>query len=369
MAMAASEWQLIAGGRMHSQPGAYVQTVLGPVPPEQLGPTMTHEHILSDLSPLERPPEEPGARELFEAPVSIENIGYLNWYYRPNADNLKLNDIATAIEELALYRQHGGGAIVEASSLGLSRDPAGLARVSKAAGVHVVMGSSFYVDASHAADMDFRSEDDIAAEIVRDLTVGVGSIGIRAGIIGEVGCSWPLTPNERKVLRASARAQRDTGAAILIHPGRDESSPDEILDVLEDAGGDLTRTILGHLDRTVLDRAMLLRLARRGIYLEWDHFGFERSWYPPNLKVDMPSNAGRMDYLAFMIEAGYGEKLVIAHDIASKVRLSRYGGHGYRYVIAFIVPRMRERGFSEVDIQRILVTNPAAVLTFETKQA
>ena len=353
---------------MPSRPGAYVQTVLGPIAPEQLGPTMAHEHILSDLSPLERPPEEVGANDLFEAPVSIENIGYLNWYYRPNADNLKLNDIATAIDELALYRQHGGGAIVEASSIGLSRDPVGLAHVAKATGVHVVMGSSYYVDASHPPGMDARSEDDIAAEIVRDITVGVGATGIRAGIIGEVGCSWPLTANERKVLRASARAQRDTGAAILIHPGRDEPSPEEILDVLEGAGGDLTRTIIGHLDRTVLDRNVLLRLAQRGIYLEWDHFGFERSWYPPNLKVDMPSNAGRMDYLAFMIAEGYGDKLVIAHDVASKVRLTKYGGHGYFYIIAFIVPRMRERGFSEEDIQRILVKNPAKVLTIEPKQ-
>ena len=73
---------------------------------------------------------------------------------------------------------------------------------------------------AHPPNMDDISEDDIFEEIVRDITVGVGSTGIRAGIIGEVGCSYPLSDNERKALRASARAQRATGAAILIHPGR-----------------------------------------------------------------------------------------------------------------------------------------------------
>ena len=329
---------------------------------------MTHEHVLSDLSPLEPPPQDPAARALYDAPVAIDNIGYLNWFYSPNADNLRLDDVEAAITELALYRGHGGGAIVEASSIGLSRDPVGLARVSRATGVHVVMGCSYYLDASHPPGMDARTEDELAAQIVADITVGVDGTGIRAGIIGEVGCSWPLTPNERKVLRASATAQRRTGAAILIHPGRDDRSPAEILDVLEDAGADLTRSIIGHLDRTVLDRTALLRLAGRGVYLEWDHFGFERSWYPPNLKVDMPSNAGRMDYLAYMISEGYGDKLLVAHDVASKVRLTRYGGHGYFYILAFIVPRMRERRFSEDDIQRILVTNPARVLAIEPQQ-
>jgi len=42
---------------------------------------------------------------------------------------------------------------------------------------------------------------------------------VKAGIIGELGCTSNLTPNEEKVLRAGARAQKITGAAISIHPG------------------------------------------------------------------------------------------------------------------------------------------------------
>ena len=96
--------------------------------------------------------------------------------------------------------------MVEVSSRGLGRDPAGLAQISGATGVHIIMGSSYYVDVAHPSDMDSRSESEIADEVFHDVVIGVGSSGVRSGIIGEVGCSWPLISNERKILRASATA-------------------------------------------------------------------------------------------------------------------------------------------------------------------
>ena len=93
--------------------------------------------------------------------------------------------------------------------------------------------------------MDDLTEDDIVDLIVGDITEGAEGTGIRSGIIGEVGCAWPLADNERKVLKASARAQRMTGAPLLIHPGRDETAPLEIIDILDRAGADLSHTIMG----------------------------------------------------------------------------------------------------------------------------
>ncbi len=219
--------------------------------------------------------------------------------------------------------------MVEVSSRGLGRDPVGLARISRATGLHIVMGSSYYVDAAHPPDMDSRSESEITDEIVQDVVNGVGSSGVHSGIIGEVGCSWPLTSNERKVLRASASAQRQTGAAITLHPGRDERSPEEILEVLEKAGGNLHRTIIGHLERTVFEWSRLRNIADQGCYLQWDHFAYERSYFPNNPRVDLPSDAGRMELIARMIGEGFGEKILISHDVASKDKLLKYGGHGY----------------------------------------
>ncbi len=99
-----------------------------------------------------------------------------------------------------------------------------------------------------------RAAQALAREIIDDLTEGVDGSGIKAGIIGEIGCSWPPTTNERKSLSAAAIAQQETGAAISIHPRRRQDAPSEI-------GADNSRVIMGHLDRTVFDVDTLLRIA------------------------------------------------------------------------------------------------------------
>ena len=87
------------------------------------------------------------------------------------------------------------------------------------------MGCSYYHAKFHPVDMNSRTQDQITTEIVHDIMEGVDDTGVQAGIIGEVGCSWPLHPNEVKVLRASALAQQETGAPISIHPGLHIDSP------------------------------------------------------------------------------------------------------------------------------------------------
>ena len=341
-----------------------VQAVSGPIGPERLGVTMTHEHLLVDLSALSSPEDSATAKDFFESPVSLETIGRLRHYSMPNLDNLRLFDVPTAVEEVMLYRQYGGDSLVDATSVGIARDPLGLARISRDTGVNVIMGSSYYVASAHPPDMDARSTEEICAEIVRDVTDGVDGTGIKSGVIGEIGCSWPLAENERKVLRASALAQRLTGAPLLVHPGRDQAAPLEIIDVLAEAGADVGRTIMGHLDRTVFQSDTLQTIAQAGCYLEWDLFGREESYYPLNPEIDMPSDAKRMDDILRISSEGYGRKVLVAHDICSKHRLERYGGHGYSYILGHIVPRMRARGFSEETIKRVLVENPRDILTF-----
>jgi phosphotriesterase-related protein len=76
---------------------------------------------------------------------------------------------------------------VDPTNRGLARDPLALARVARAIGLSIIMGSGYYVAAAHPPDMDARTADDVAREIVTDLTVGVGDTGVRAGFIGEIG--------------------------------------------------------------------------------------------------------------------------------------------------------------------------------------
>ena len=338
-----------------------VQTVLGPVDPKDLGVTSTHEHLLIDFSLMLRPPVVASETDMTNAPLTLENMGWIRHNHYSNLNNLLVLDEKAAIAETTLYRQLGGGTIVDATTIGIGRDPRALARIAQATGVNIVMGAGYYVEAVHPADMDSKTEDDIAAQIKGEVRDGVDDTGVRAGIIGEIGCTWPLAENERKVLRAAARAQRESGAAILIHPGRDQAAPHEIIEVLAEAGADIERTIIGHLDRTITDLDVLLKLADTGCYLEWDLFGNESSHYPLS-DFDMPSDAQRLDFIKQVVDRGFDDKVLMAHDICTNHRLAKYGGHGYGHIVQNILPRMRRKGFSPEAIQKAVVENPASIL-------
>ena len=124
----------------------------------------------------------------------------------------------------------------------------------------------------HPPELEPAAEESIADRIARDLLEGVDGSGVRSGIIGEIGLGHPIKPAEEKVLRAAAAAQRETGAAILIHPPRDPDGPREALRIVTEAGGDLERAIVCHIDRTLFDLAPMRELATSGCYLEFDLF-------------------------------------------------------------------------------------------------
>ena len=247
-----------------------VQTVLGPVDPQNRGSVMSHEHLLINFLCMFRPPEEVTEWARAHEPLTISNLGWVRHNWFSNKDNLLLTDERLAILEATLYKNLGGGAIVDVTTIGIGRDPRALARIARATGLNVIMGAGYYVGSAHPINMDQLTVSDICKQIVTDIRHGVEDTNVRAGIIGEIGCTWPLAPNEIKVLKGAAAAQQETGAAILIHPGRDEQAPRAILDVLSENGADLTRTIMGHLDRTVSDIDALIDVARSGCYLEWD---------------------------------------------------------------------------------------------------
>jgi phosphotriesterase-related protein len=308
------------------------------------------------------PPVEASEKHYAYQPVSMQNLGKVRYDPFSNYDNLLLSNEDEAVSEMVHYKKAGGGTVIEATTIGIGRDPHGLARIARATGINIVMGAGYYVSITHPEGMNNKTESEITRQIVEEITVGIGDTGIKAGIIGELGCSWPLEDNEHKVLTSAAYAQKETGASILIHPGRDEAAPFEILDILGNGGADLSRVIIGHLDRTIFDGETLLRLAERGSYLEYDLFGWETSYYPLSIH-DMITDSRRLDYIQLLLSKGYGDRIVMAHDVFGKHRWVQYGGTGYAHILENIVPRMRDRGISGEDIEKILVGNPTKILT------
>lgn len=338
-----------------------VRTVLGDVEPAELGVVLPHEHVFFDLRARFSPATGHGCGTGRE-PVSLANVGRIRYAQRTNLDNLHLDDVETAIFELENFRAHGGGTVVDLSPASNGRNVDKLCKVSEASGVHLVAGTGYYVDEFLTDEVSADRIDALAAGMIRELDEGIDGTAVRAGIIGEVGCSWPLTERERASLVASALAQQQTGAAISIHPGRAAAAPAQIIEVLRAAGADLTRVVIGHLDRTFADAAGVLAIADSGVYLEFDLFGQESSHIRYG-EIDLPTDMQRLRMIATVVEHGFGDRVLLSHDIALKHHLESYGGHGYAHLQRRVVPRLPEVGLGDDQIEQILRRNPAALLT------
>jgi phosphotriesterase-related protein len=339
-----------------------VVTVTGAVSPAALGPTLTHEHLLIDFTVVYKEPDNPDDASLARAKVDFNNLGWVRFNWVSSFDNLTLDDEALAIREAGYYKRAGGGTIVDATTIGIGRNPQALKRISEATRLNVIMGAGFYVEASHSDEYAARSVDDVAQQMVTELTEGVDGTGIRCGVIGELGCSWPWTDAEKKTVEAAVIAQKETGAAILIHPGRDNRAPLEILEFMSAKGADLSRTIMGHIERTIFDPAILSETAAAGSYLEYDLFGHDSPYYPLAPETYMPGDHQRIDQIASLIDQGYGDRVVLAHDVCSKHRLREFGGHGWDHIISRVGPWMAARGVETAAFDRMLIDNPARVL-------
>jgi phosphotriesterase-related protein len=349
---------------MPSSLAGSIQTVLGPIAAADAGIALPHEHLLIDFKVMFAESATASDKGRAWEPVSLANLGWVRQNFNANLDNLRLTDERVATDEIRLFKHAGGRTVVDPTPASLGRDPQALARIARATGLNVVMGAGYYVAAAHPPDMDRRTIDDLADEMIGDVTTGVGDTGVRSGLIGEIGCTWPWTDNEKKVVRAAIAAQRATGAPLMIHPGRNPRAPMDIAELVQKEGGDLRRTIMCHVCRTIADVRAVVDLARTGIWLEYDLFGLENSYYPYQPSFDMPNDGGRMAHVLALIDAGHRDQLLLSHDIAYKTSLVRYGGYGYHHLLVNVVPRLRMKGVDDAGLRRLLVDNPARAFVF-----
>ncbi|MDQ3690081.1 MAG: hypothetical protein M3406_08625, partial [Chloroflexota bacterium] len=189
---------------------------------------------------------------------------------------------------------------------------------------------------------------------------GIGATGIRAGILGEIGTSDPVRPEEIRVLRTVAAAARETGLAISVHLHPWGHEGPAVLRVLEDAGAPSERVVVGHLT-TAIDRPDELRaMADRGAVLGFDLFGFDHSLL--GLGRWPPSDRDVAATIVGLVEDGYGDRIVLGQDVGVRTRLRRWGGWGYAHLLAHVMPLLRELGTTEATLQAMLVTTPARLL-------
>ncbi len=339
-----------------------VMTVTGPVGPGELGLTLPHEHVFFDLSTwlLPAPPHK---RALVGERVRADTFAEV--YRDPMAfrDNLVFADEAVAEQELRWFAEAGGGTLVDVSLDSIGRDPAGLRRLSERTGVRIVCGCGWYVQPTHTSAVAAATEEALAALLVAEIRDGIGDSGVRPGIIGELGISDGIHPDEAKVLRAAALAQQETGLAITIHcPIPHEQRGPEIVGILAAAGADPTRVILGHQSHTAHSLDYQRACADTGASIQFDRFGAEflyESWGGYREPRDQDVVAA----IARLVADGYGDRILVSHDVCYRVQLRSFGGTGYAHIPGHVVRWLEEAGVSAGDVHRITVENPARHLT------
>ena len=342
-----------------------VMTVLGPVPASSLGMTLMHEHLLFNLETYLHEPPEKADVPLMERPLSLEHLWWVREHPMASRHNLYQTDAALAAEEAMLFKAAGGSTIVEVSSIGLARDVRGLEQIARQTGLNIIAGTGYYVGSSHPASLRGRSVEDVADEMVRDLEQGMDGTPIRAGVIGEIGTSEPLYDTEAVVLRAAARAQARTGAAMVVHPAPQHRSAEAFapwLDILENEGAIPSRVVLSHCEARIGARPDAFSvLARRGYMMALDTWGNTKHYESRNFT--MPGDEDRVRLLARLVADGLTPHLVLAQDVCYRDALTAFGGPGYGYLPRSIRPRLLAAGVSAEAFSAMLVENPRRVLT------
>lgn len=334
---------------------AFVRTVCGDVAVDQFSHVLMHEHVLWDIVPPER------RHQLGKEPLCMQNRWQVDYRSNENPDNAIQRDVDVATDEIGFLAGDGGDLIVDQSTYGIARDPRGLKKASEAAGISVVSCAGTYTAPFLDETVQSMDVDELTERFVGEVEDGLDGTDIKAGLIGEIGCSAPLDPVERRALKAAARASIRTGAGISVHPGRDDNAPFEAVDILGNEGADLSRVAMCHMDRTYPTGERVVELARTGISVEWDFFGVEQSHYWMG-DVELPTDHGRLRLIRNLFEQGLGDRALVSHDICTCTRLQTWGGHGYGHLFRNVVPLMRRAGFGQEEINQLICTNPLKIL-------
>lgn len=337
-----------------------VMGVLGPIQETDLGFTLPHEHLFTDLScywsgeykeklSLFLTGDEESLRERDEV---IRNP----WGYR---DNCVLDDVDCAIHETKAFCEYGGRTIVDVSPYkGMGRNPAGLLAVAEKTSVNVIMSAGRYSEPSMSKGEREMDVGQIEKILLVEFENGVmENPEIMPGLLKVGFVSGIDKISEILSLRAAGRVQDKIGCALSVHPHIWEPDSHLILDILEEEGCDLEKVILCHQDYLGGQSEYLDSLAKRGVYIEFDTFGCgfinDRMWQQSDLE--------KIGFLEQQVELGNEEHILISGDMCLKIMLSFWGGIGLVNIPKYLIPSMKLRGISDELIETITIDNPRRV--------
>ena len=308
-----------------------INTVTGTITPEQLGTTLMHEHLL---------------------------IGWGGWELDCAAPRFdRKTQLKNCIERLKEVKDLGLQTFVDPCPMDIGRDVTFMAEVASATNVNIVCATGLYKeDLGNTAYFRQRSVEDITDVYVSEIEKGIGSTGIRAGIIKCATGKGQVTKYEEMCLRAAARAHRKTGVPITTHT-EEGTMGREQLDIFASEGVELGRVIIGH-SCGASDLRYHTDMLDRGCILGFDRFGLDFV-HPDKL---------RLAALIGLAGVGYESQLVLSHDsvacfLGRGMDLPPELAKGIEnwtptHVFKNIVPALKRAGVSEAKVKAMLVENP-----------
>lgn len=291
-----------------------VRTVLGDVDPAGLGVCDAHDHL---------------------------------FFGSPQLPGQELRDVSAARAELVAFRTEGGRAVVQWTPYGLGRRAADLPPLARETGVAVVAATGLHQAVHYDERVLAELRGARLAELfVAELTGGIGTSGVRAGLIKVAGGFHALDAHARWTMSAAAEAHHATGAPIAVHLELGTGALD-VLDLLcGESGVPPHRVILGHLNRSP-DPVTQLQAAASGCWLAFD--GPSRAHHATDWR--MP------DAVRALAEAGYGDRLLLGGDTTTAAARSVDGGPGMPYLLRRVRPRLVAAVGAEV-VERMMTVNP-----------
>jgi phosphotriesterase-related protein len=326
-----------------------VQTVTGPVDAADLGRTLVHEHI---------------------------RISYYGEELDPRYSWDRAETVARAVDKMGELLDAGFRTFVDPCPIELGRDPELYAEISSRSGMRIVCTTGFYTEhLSSGLPFYWRARDpeEIAELYVRELVEGIaGTGGIRAGAI-KAATGVEVTPAESRCLTGAALAQREVGCAIITHTENSKHG-DVQQDLFADGGADLGRVLIGHQDEQT-DVAPIRKLAERGTFVGVDRIGLEI----------LAPDERRADHVATLVREGFTDHVCLSQDHICALTAPRSSfwvppeyrdaaatrreeiewqvwKRPYTYILTDFVPRLRERGVTDADVETIFVDNPRRLL-------
>ena len=310
-----------------------VMTVTGPIGSDDLGFTSIHEHLFLDLT--------------------RDNRTY----------DAILNDPELAYRELMLFKNSGGVSLVDQTTGGLRGHDHDLLPVTHAlavrdmaerTGLNIILGAGWYREVYYEMKLYRMRTNQIADELIRDVTVGIDGTNVRAGILGEIGAHYTwISPVEERMFRAVARAHKQTGVTVATHATWSAVGLHQ-LDILQEEGVDPTRVIIGHC-QSYPHHEYHAEIARRGAYVAFDRLGTVNSY---EHELDLV-------HVKKMIDAGLTRSVLFGQDVCRRSDYKTYGGKGYGYLPSGFLQELRDIGIKDEDLTQITVHNPRRALTGE----